>query len=44
MRVLAALAGGCTIALALFGAFTAAFLYGIGPVEYLIDRDTTFGF
>lgn len=43
-RALAILTGGALLGLALTATLGAAFLYGIGPVEHLIDRDVTFGF
>lgn len=39
-RILAALVGGCAIGLALFTTLAVAFLYGVGPAEHLIDRET----
>ncbi|MDH6199173.1 hypothetical protein M2272_005841 [Mycobacterium frederiksbergense] len=35
-----ALGCGLLVSGALFAVLTVAFLYGIGPVEHLIDRDT----
>lgn len=37
--VVAALAGGCVLGLVVVAAFGVAFVFGVGPVEHLIDRD-----
>lgn len=40
MRLLVAVAGGCAAAVVIIGTAIVAFLYGVGPAEHLIDRDT----
>lgn len=40
MRLLVAVAGGCAAAVVIIGTAIVAFLYGVGPAEHLIDRET----